>query len=671
MVVSSRNSDPVGAFKKLYEASSSAAPIFASRPYVDPTIMRYYVLLHDASAPAERGSLQRSESVLESIKKNYGLNCSLVTINSASKVEGGEGMPREISKLWEDAIGEEDRVRIEEVALDGDEDISRDPTSPRTHMTRTSVDTQGRPAASALPGDRSQKLQAKQYGSTLSESDIDGLKSFFRVFVAQSLIPWMERSAQQWNTQISESRKGLTNRLFGAGRSLFGRAAATAREATGGGSGASGGAYNVQTGSYQPSSTEALTRRLADFAFILHDYTLATSTYDQARKDFANDKAYLHAASAFGMLGLSQLMAHLSGAAGSSKQALNPLESEAHLASSRLAFDQATAAAGGSSGTALIAGEEQIRFAALKSTILYYEAFRELRAYASASSALRRGAETSVDEITSAMLLEQSALMNLRRSKGNGTFYLPTGKNAAPSFVEQPPALRRAAIEFVAAAHAYRQCGQRQLAARCFESAYSWEGGKAWAAMDCHLERQLLQQAQQSEKTVQESIQHLLQLLKEGYGTPDEQAAFLDQLNAQFESALKTGNAQVGDALDLAQGFFDVQTAAIVSNGDGVIACFGTGSEDESREAWESLQESFLRELRGSKQFGEVAQKRMARLEVMAGVGINSAQTGGELAYHDIMPGMNHAHDWSPLQNHSRLACMREILWVPRRSSRS
>lgn len=49
---------------------------------------------------------------------------------------------------------------------------------------------------------------------------------------------------------------------------------------------------------YPYQTQEAQTRRLADFAFMICDYRLASSVYETARKDFTNDKAWRYYASA-------------------------------------------------------------------------------------------------------------------------------------------------------------------------------------------------------------------------------------------------------------------------------------------------------------------------------------------------------------------------------------
>lgn len=54
-----------------------------------------------------------------------------------------------------------------------------------------------------------------------------------------------------------------------------------------------GGAY-----SYPYTSSEAVSRRLADFAFMLRDYRFAASVYDSIRKDYGSDKAFRYQAGA-------------------------------------------------------------------------------------------------------------------------------------------------------------------------------------------------------------------------------------------------------------------------------------------------------------------------------------------------------------------------------------
>lgn len=53
LAVSTANPEPLNAFAELYEATSPDK-LFADKPWVDPNVLRYYVLVHDATVgPAE------------------------------------------------------------------------------------------------------------------------------------------------------------------------------------------------------------------------------------------------------------------------------------------------------------------------------------------------------------------------------------------------------------------------------------------------------------------------------------------------------------------------------------------------------------------------------------------------------------------------------------------
>lgn len=51
-------------------------------------------------------------------------------------------------------------------------------------------------------------------------------------------------------------------------------------------------------GSYPPNAPEAISRRLADFTFMLRDYKAATGIYDSIRRDYIQDGAVKLGASA-------------------------------------------------------------------------------------------------------------------------------------------------------------------------------------------------------------------------------------------------------------------------------------------------------------------------------------------------------------------------------------
>lgn len=95
----------------------------------------------------------------------------------------------------------------------------------------------------------------------------------------------------------------------------------------------------------------------------------------------------------------------------------------------------------------------------LKATLLFYEAYRALSYYTPAPIALvrlateRQGSMDNDIEVAGALLLEQAAISDVRRSNR--------------------PALRKCALHLTMAAHRYGSCGQKGLSYRCFRAAAS------------------------------------------------------------------------------------------------------------------------------------------------------------------------------------------------------
>lgn len=61
----------------------------------------------------------------------------------------------------------------------------------------------------------------QRYGRLLDDDDVKRIKAFVRELAAQNIVPFLERCVSLWNEQLAASRRGLTGRLFGAGRKLF------------------------------------------------------------------------------------------------------------------------------------------------------------------------------------------------------------------------------------------------------------------------------------------------------------------------------------------------------------------------------------------------------------------------------------------------------------------
>jgi hypothetical protein len=75
---------------------------------------------------------------------------------------------------------------------------------------------------SETPSSPTKPVRRKLYGSKLTAEDTQRLAALVRELVVQSLVPWMEARVREWNEVYQSNRRGITGRLFGAGRKFFG-----------------------------------------------------------------------------------------------------------------------------------------------------------------------------------------------------------------------------------------------------------------------------------------------------------------------------------------------------------------------------------------------------------------------------------------------------------------
>ncbi len=339
--------------------------------------------------------------------------------------------------------------------------------------------------------------------TVLDEEDVKRIKGFIRELTAQSIVPFMERYVQHMGDHLASSRKGLTNRLFGASRKLFGGGISGDKASSGGGSSglATAGGYDPQHEFYPYSSIEAQTRRLADFAFTIRDYKLAASMYDLGRKDFAGDKAYKHAAGATEMFGLSHLMIMFT-----SRSA--PIDVDSYLAQACQEYTLRSPARSSAAGPV----EENH---ALRATLLYYEAYRMLGYLRPAPAGLVRMSLNS-DEVLAPLLLEQAALSCLQ--------------------LRPRPSLRKFALHLVTAAHKYQACGQKILSLRCYATAAVVYRSKGWALIENHIEHELGMQAY-NEGDSNAAVAHLVKLIKPSANSNEEHATFVKDVMTAYKYA--------------------------------------------------------------------------------------------------------------------------------------
>ncbi|TDZ14731.1 Transport protein particle subunit [Colletotrichum orbiculare MAFF 240422] len=259
IAISSRSPAPIEDLRKLYNDTNSGddkLPV-----WVDGDYLRYYVLVHDE----ERDDITRSLALFDQMKRHLGLHCHLLRLRSTQSAETDDDsipLPR---SDWMSATEELADIRHSE-----DQEDFNDPT---------------------------------RY---IFESDATAIRTFVREMVTQSIIPTMERHVSLWNDQVASRRRGITGRFMSISRK-WGGFGSSSRSSVVGGSGSSS-SYDM-SGFYRPDASEAIMRKLADFAFMLRDWKLAHSTYDLLRSDFSDAKAWKYHAAANEMAAISLLIA--------------------------------------------------------------------------------------------------------------------------------------------------------------------------------------------------------------------------------------------------------------------------------------------------------------------------------------------------------------------------
>ncbi|SPO28710.1 uncharacterized protein UTRI_04590 [Ustilago trichophora] len=517
LAVSSASPDPMNDFAKLYETTTQSSP-FPAHPYLNPDTLKYYVLIHDVRTSGS--DLVSSKEILEQIKKTYGLHCCLLAINSAS--DDRVVVPAELSSLWTPYLP----------SL---------PTSPG--LTSPTPDP-----------------MTSNVAAMLDEEDVKRIKGFIRELTAQSIVPFMERYVQHMGDHLANSRKGLTNRLFGASRKLFGGVASVGGSGDKSGNGtstpgglATSGGYDTQHEFYPYSSIEAQTRRLADFAFTIRDYKLAASMYDLGRKDFAGDKAYRYAAGATEMFGLSHLMIMYTSRS-------PPIDVDSYLAQACHEYGLRSPAR----VTTTVVDENH----ALRATLLYYEAYRMLGYLRPAPAGLLRMSQKS-DEVLAPLLLEQAALACLQ--------------------LRPRPSLRKYALYLVTAAHKYQACGQKILSLRCYAQAAVVYREKGWALIENHIEHKLGMQAY-NEGDSDAAVAHLVKLIRPSANSPVEHEGFLKDVQTAYKYSDQSSTDGKAKTLALPYPIFD--TAGAMLRFVPELSASATSTIDDA--VWEKLEQDLV-----------------------------------------------------------------------------
>ncbi|BEI82101.1 hypothetical protein CcaverHIS002_0212610 [Cutaneotrichosporon cavernicola] len=506
-------------------------------PWMDGVqVLKFFVVVHDVSKKGP--DLEQAQELLGQVKKSYGPHSTLLVINSREQT--GITPPLESPDLTAHAgVAPLDLAAAEDPCA-----LSQLYASTMSSLTLSPM------AAAAHEAGVDGGKTRRRYAAKLSVDDVQALIALVRELVVQSLVPWMEARVREWNEAYQTNRRGLTGRLFGAGRKLF-----SSRPASPTPSNTHHG-YNAVKGYYAASSVEALARRLADFAFMLRDYRHASGVYDSLRKDYAQDRAWRYAAAATEMYGLALLLGQnffMPNTPPSTRVSLTTMQ---HTEVSSW-LEQAVATYQSRGGTT------QVQLDALRITVLYYEAWKAINEWRGVGAALVRAAGEA-DEVPCAVIIEEAAATDVRGAKRRG------GK-------------RRQAFHLVMAARRYEKAGLKQYSRRCLEEAASLLRDAHWGAVRDRVEHSLGRQAY----TLGESdvaVVHFLKLLaRDDLATPGTQGMVLEDLAQAYEQlALNPEQlAAAADKLRLPTPVFDVKKTSIV------LAAEGSGAGRKA--AWATL----------------------------------------------------------------------------------
>ncbi|WVQ79020.1 hypothetical protein IAT38_001112 [Cryptococcus sp. DSM 104549] len=546
--VSTSTPDPLGTLNKLHARTTGVAA--QGVPWLDAAgVLRFYVVVHDVAQNGD--DMAPAHELLGNVKRAYGPHSTLLVINSQVEHRPPPPSPDVSTHPTIPLPRPFTPVDVNPSALSQvyASALSSLTLSPMAAASASLGDGAAVSDTSSMP---SKPARRKLYGAKLTAEDTQRLVALVRELVVQSLVPWMEGRIREWNETYHTNRRGITGRLFGAGRKLFGSRPNSPAP------GAPNTGYNVVKGYYPISAVEALSRRLADFAFMLRDYRFAANVYDSLRRDFAQDRATRYAAAATEMYGLSLLLSHSffqptlpPSATTTPFTNLQHTEITSWLEQAVVAYHQR-------------GPSTQIQLDALRITVLYYEAWKALGEWRGVGAALLKGAGEA-DEVPSAVLIEEAAAAD---TKG--------GKSVRGR--------RRSAFDLLLAARRYETAGLKTYSRRCLERASLVYRSAPWVAAQDRLEYSLGRQAY----TLGESdvaVEHFLRLLrKENTGVPGSQAGPLQDMALAYEQLVARPELLEAskEKLQLPTPVFDIKQTRIIASSSSISGPL--------RARWEALE---------------------------------------------------------------------------------
>ncbi|KAL7316394.1 hypothetical protein PS15m_005491 [Mucor circinelloides] len=594
IVISSSNPDPVSTIMQLYNPNVPSFTV--DKPYVDTNILRYYVVLHDPN----RTSIEQSNAVFEKLKRTVGLHCYLLRINSNPRDPLDDDSIEDLSEdeirtIWEQGLTESYAIESKLQSFSASSSTTSvnlietvsSPSLPSSPIISTASSTPGHSRSTSVSSSISNPLQPTvihgtsiqsvpidlldeqvqntantennanaapeateapviQYGRCMTSGDVSNVKAMVREFAIQSMIPFMERNIQHWNEQVASARRGLTGRLFGASRRLFGTStrnptSQSVQTITVYGANVPVGANTLTI--YPYAAPEAQMRKLADYAFMLRDYKFAHTIYDTVRRDYATEKAYKYHAGTQEMMGICLLMTN--------QPLTNKTDVDRHF---ELAVQQ-------------YLGRCRSPYHATRTTIVYYELLKARRLWKDIPTALVRMTGEDSD-LRSGLFLEQAAHCFLRAHK---------------------PMVRKYGFHLVMAGHRYGKASQRLHAYRSYKMASFVLESNAWSVAKSHIQFALGRQAFHLGR-LEDAVTYFSNVLTDTKQTPQQQVAHI----REFLFIYKQYTTSVG--IDPLKESLPHLALPVIEDKDIQVTLSNAQSNTAHREEWASMELELLEE---------------------------------------------------------------------------
>lgn len=370
LVASGSETDPIGTLQSLQK--HPAVQQVQSQSFAGSNVLLYYVLVHDERDESIR---QTVDLKFDQVRRALGQNAALLKINSnTSLLEADDGDERaKISAIW----------------------------------------TGHKAAQSPLTLVQEHKCQSA-YGAMITMRDVASIREALKQMMVRSVVPHMQYRIRVLSDQTANQRRGITGRLFSAGRRYFGAATKASSTQTN----PSGDVY------YRYDSPEGMLRKLADYSFMLKDFRFAQSVYQVAKRDSQSEKVWLCYAGAQEMVGVCKLMWEMAQA--------NRAEFENSFQDAIATYVQKTHAL-------------SRQFFAVRCAFLYYELLKQYKLYSFTPGALLRMPMYSTGLL--ALTNEQAGYSYLKRMRR--------------------PEMRKFAFYAMVAAQCYQKSNMSDMSARC------------------------------------------------------------------------------------------------------------------------------------------------------------------------------------------------------------